>query len=161
MPAHAQTDTVRVLPLIAAVLAGMAYFHLHEQSAAWYTATRLPDALYTFWFASPLLGGWLIGGVGALISHWAVALVVGLLLAMIVRRDFWLYGAIAVGASLTTAWLVRLDGWFSVLQFGPGFWLSMRAKWLTVDPIGVLSALLAMPLCTAWWGRVVCRRAVA
>ncbi len=142
-----------ILALFLAVVMGMAYFFLHEMAQAYFTRVRLPEPVYAFWYNQPTLGAWVIGALGALVSHWLIALTVGLALALAVRRDFWLYGTIAVGAWLMCAWLFRLEGWYSALQFGPVFWINMRAKLFLLDPVGAFSALLALPICTAFWGR--------
>ena len=153
MDARAADNSVAPGALVLAVVMGMAYFFLHELAQAYFTRARLPDVVYSFWYAQPTLGGWLIGALGALVSHWLIGLTVGLALALAVRRQFLLYGTVALGAWLMCAWMFRLDGWYSAVQFGPDFWVTMRAKALVTDPVGALSALLALPLCTAWWGR--------
>lgn len=144
---------ISVFALLLAVLMGMAYFFLHELAQGFFSRQRLPEVVYEFWYAQPTIGAWFIGGLGALVSHWLIAMTVGLALALAVRRDYLLYGTIAVGAWLMCAWFFRLDGWYSAVQFGPGFWINMRLKHLAIDPLGVLSAFVALPLCTAWWGR--------
>jgi hypothetical protein len=50
---------------------------------------------------------------------------------------------------------MRLDGWYALLQFGPAFWLSMRVDAISLDPLGAMSALFALPICTHWWGKAL------
>lgn len=153
MNTRAGSPSLSLIALLLAVLMGMAYFFLHELAQGYFTRVRLPGFVYQFWYSQPTLGAWFIGILGALVTHWLIAITVGLALAVAVRRDYWLYGTVAVGAWLMCAWLFRLDGWYSALQFGPGFWVAMRLKFLAIDPFGTLSALIALPICTSWWGR--------
>lgn len=155
--ADAGVPPLRIGALMIALVLGISYFFLHELAQAWFTRVRLPDAVMSFWYGQPRLGAWLIGAMQAVVTHWLVALSVGLALALAVRRELWLYGSMALGAWLTSAWLWRLDGWYALAQFGPQFWISMQTDALTLDPIGVLSAILALPVCAAWWGRRLAR----
>ncbi|MFK8014563.1 MAG: hypothetical protein AB8G17_03825 [Gammaproteobacteria bacterium] len=153
-PANGDTRLSVKLSLMAMVM-GLSYFFLNEMAQAFFTRQRLPGLVQEFWYTHPLLGAWLIGGLKALVVHWLIGITVGLALALLVRRDHFFFGAVATGAFLMMALQMRLDGMFALLQVGPEFWLSLRWDALTLDPLGSLSALLALPVCTWWWGKVL------
>ncbi|MFK7885550.1 MAG: hypothetical protein AB8G16_01685 [Gammaproteobacteria bacterium] len=146
-------DVVSVRSLLLAIVMGVSFFFLNELAHAFFTRTPLPELLKNYWYDHPRLGVWAIGALRSLVVHWLIGIGVGLALALAVRRDFLFYGAVATGAWLIMAVQMRLDGWYALLQFGSAFWLSMRVDAISLDPIGALSALIALPLCTWWWGR--------
>lgn len=153
-PDHS-SDRLSVKLSLLAMVMGLSYFFLNELALGFFTRQRLPDVVLNFWYANPLPGAWLIGGLKALVVHWLIGITVGLALALLVRRDYFFFGAVATGAFLMMALQMRLDGLYSVFQVGLGFWWSMRIDAITLDPLGAVSALLALPVCTWWWGKVL------
>ena len=141
--------------VLAAIAAGVAFFFLSDAARNYCDSRLLPANVKHFWYANPLTGTWLIGALYSVAAHWLTGVVTGFALALVVRRDYWFFGAIATGAWLMMALQMRLDGWYAMLQVGPSFWLALKVDALKLDPIGSLGALLALPLCTWLWGRIL------
>ena len=153
MPQEIPGSPVSVRSMLLSIGAGVLFFYLSDTARTLSGGIALPEAIKEFWYAHPLAGAWLIGALDSLAAHWLTGLVVGLALALAVRRDFWFYGAVATGAWLIMALQMRLDGWYALLQVGPSFWLALKIDALSFDPVGSLSAWLALPVCTHLWGR--------
>lgn len=153
---HAPKSDLKSIGLmLLAMVMGLSYFFLNELARAYVTRRPLPSFVRDFWYEHPVPGAWLMGGFQSLIVHWLIGITVGLALALLVRRHYWFFGAVATGTWLMMALQMRLDGWYALLQVGPEFWWSLRMDGITHDPIGSLSALIALPVCTWCWGKVL------
>lgn len=141
--------------ILASIAAGAVYFFLSDAARDFCDGQLLPDSLKHFWYAYPAAGTLLVGVLSSVAAHWSTGIVVGLALALVVRQDYWFFGSIATGAWLMMALLVRVEGWYAMLQIGPEFWLAMRLDALRLDPFGTISALFALALCTGLWGRIL------
>ncbi len=148
-------DRVSFWLTLLSMVMGLSYFFLSELARSYVTRTPLPAVVRDFWYAYPLPGAWLMGGFESLIVHWLIGMPVGLALALLVRRHYWFFGAVATGTWLMMALQTRIDGWYALLQVGPEFWWSLRLDGITHDPIGSLSALIALSVCTWFWGKVL------
>jgi hypothetical protein len=148
-------DVVSIRRILLAMVMGLSFYFLNDLAHGFFGRTPLPELLKEFWYRYPRLGAWSIGGLRSLVVHWLIAIGVGLALALAVRRDLFFYGAVATGTWLMMAVQMRLDGWYALLQFGPAFWLSMRVDAISLDPLGAMSALFALPICTHWWGKAL------
>lgn len=145
--------TVRAL--LVSILLGLGYYMLIDAARGFIASQRLPEPLMDLWIARPLLGAWLIGALEAVVSYWLMAASVGLALALLVRREFVFYGAVATGAALIVGAQLDMDGWYALVSIGPDFWLAHQLNSIAHDPFGALSLLLALPVSTWVWGRLL------